>query len=222
MTPAGFWRRWAAWSLDWLLLSPLLMLLLRLPLARAWQHWQALNAQLDDWVYARIVAADGAFPSPLAMTFELMQDKTLAATLQLGVGRLYLALAQALALALAAAALYYIAFESSAWQATPGKRLARLRVQMLDGAKAGLARVALRHCAGALSWVALNLGHALAGWRADRRALHDLIAGMQVVADAPMPRWARVWLAAQFAGLAALLLFLVGRLAWLLWQLATL
>lgn len=222
MTPAGFWRRWAAWSLDWLLLSPLLALLLASPLARAWRHWLALNAQLDDWVYARIVAADGAFPSPLAMTFELMQDRALAATLQLGVGRLYLALAQALALALVLGAAYFIAFEASAWQATPGKRLLRLRVQMLDGARANPARVTVRHGSGALSWLALNLGHAIAGWRADRRALHDLIAGMQVVAEGEMPRWARAWLALQFGLLAALLLALLARLAWLLWQLATL
>ena len=26
-TPAGFWSRYAAWSLDWLILSPLLLLL---------------------------------------------------------------------------------------------------------------------------------------------------------------------------------------------------
>jgi hypothetical protein len=37
-----------------------------------------------------------------------------------------------------------------------------------------------------------------------------------------MPRWARAWLLAQGALLVALLLGLLARLAWLLWQLATL
>ena len=44
---------------------------------------------------------------------------------------------------------------------------------------------------GASSWLTLNLGHALAGFRRDHRALHDLVAGTQVLGRGPMPRWAR-------------------------------
>lgn len=220
MTPAGFWRRYAAWSLDWLLLAPLLVLLVWPLPTRAWRQLQSIQAVVDDWVYARVVAAEGGLPSPLAMSFELMQDQALAATLRRGVGQLYLLLAMALGLTVLVGALWFIAFEASAWQATPGKRLLRLRVQMLDGARAKPERVALRHFSGALSWLALNLGHAIVGWRADRRALHDLIAGMQVVADAPMPRWARAWLALQGAVLVGGLLFFVLQTIWQLWQIA--
>jgi hypothetical protein len=66
----------------------------------------------------------------------------------------------------------------------------------------------------------LNLGHAIAGWRADRRALHDLIAGTRVLAQAPMPAWARAWLWLQLLLLVGLLLGLFGWLGWQLLQIA--
>jgi hypothetical protein len=82
--------------------------------------------------------------------------------------------------------------------------------------------VVLRHAAGALSWLLLNLGHAIAGWRADHRALHDLLAGAQLRARGPLPRWARAFLLAQGGLLLGLLLALLAWLGWLLWSLATL
>ena len=67
-------------------------------------------------------------------------------------------------------------------------------------ARATLPRVAVRHVAGALSWLTLNLGHALAAVPPQKRALHDYIAGLHVVDDAagqPLPGWARTWLGLQ-------------------------
>jgi uncharacterized RDD family membrane protein YckC len=217
---AGFWRRYAAWSLDWLLLGPLLALLLSPLLARAWQQLLALDQMLQDWVYARIVAADGAFPSPVAMAYDLLADPALANATRAGSTQLLATLAQAGAILLAASTLYFVASEAGPWQATPGKRLLRLRVVGADGARVGIGRALARHLAGALSWMMLNLGHAIAGWRADRRALHDLVAGTRVLSQGPMPAWARAWLWLQLLLLAALLLGLLGWLGWQLLQLA--
>ncbi len=214
--PAGFWRRYAAWSLDWALLSPLLAFALAPMLARAWLQAAALNQLLQDWVAARVIAADGAFPSPVAMAFELLADPVLGGAAREASARLGASLWQLLAIVLGAGALYFIAGEASAWQGTPGKRLLGLRVHRLDGSRPGLLRVAARHVAGALSWLMLNLGHAIVAWREDHRALHDLLAGTQVLAHAPMPRWARAWLGLQGGALAALLL---GTLGWFGWQL---
>jgi len=216
LAPAGFWRRYAAWSLDWLLLGVVLAAPLAPLLARAWAQLLALNQILQDWVYARVVDAQGV-PSPLAMSHELLADPVLAASIGQGSAALVATLTAMALLLFGVSTLYFAGFEASAWQATPGKRLARLQVRAADGGPAGLARALLRHLAGAISWLLLNLGHAIAGWRRDRRALHDLIAGTQVLAQGPTPRWVRAWLIVQgglFTGV------LVGTVAWFCWQLA--
>ena len=215
-SPAGFWRRYAAWSLDWLLLGPLVAMLTLPLLARAWVQMQALDQLVEDWMYARMVAADGAFPSPVAMAFDLLADRALAGAAQAATSALVATLTQAFAILVALSTLYFVASEASPWQATPGKRLLRLRVTGADGGCIGVGRALARHLAAGLSWMLLNLGHAIAGWRADHRALHDLIAGTRVLSQAPMPAWARAWLWLQLLLLAGLLFGLLG---WLGWQL---
>ena len=104
------------------------------------------------------------------------------------------------------AAVYWIGFEASRWQATPGKRALHLRTRVLADSSLGWRRAALRHVAGALSWLTLNLGHALAAWTPQKRALHDFLAGTRVIIDdngsARLPVWAKAWLLLQ--ALAAL------------------
>ena len=210
LQPAGFWRRYAAWSLDWTLLAPLLALLLAPLCVRVWQQLLVLYHSLEQWTYARMLAAEGGLPSPLALSYELLADPVFAQSVRGGSERLLATLAQAALVAFGVSALYFVASEASPWQATPGKRLLRLRVQGAEGGAIGPLRALGRHLAGALSWALLNLGHAMAGWREDRRALHDLLAGTQVMARGEMPRWARAWLLLQAGLLAALLLGLLG------------
>lgn len=219
--PAGFWRRYLAWSLDWALLSPLMLWLLLPPLRAAFAAMQRLVAQVQDWMLDRMLAGDLA-GSPLALAQALLADLGQRQRLEAELAGLGAQLLQSGLLAAALAALYFIGFEASRWQATPGKRLLGLRVQASDGGRLGLARTGLRFFAGALSWLSLNLGHALAGWRGDGRALHDLIAGAQVRARGPMPRWARgvLWLQAGLLALAVLAV--LARLAWVFGQLAQL
>ena len=218
--PAGFWRRYAAWSLDWLLLGLPLAFALSPLLRRARAQFDAIDAALQEFVYQHLVAAGGALPSPVAMAMDLLGSETTGGPLHAQVLALQGTLGLVALLVLGVGALWFVGFEASPWQATPGKRLAGVRVDATDGARLPFARVLARHAAGALSWMLLNLGHALAGWRRDKRALHDLLAGTRVLALAPMPRWARAWLWLQFALLAALLLGLLGWLGWLAWQLS--
>lgn len=218
--PAGFWRRYLAYSLDWLLLALPLYLLVAAPLARAWAAWQALNATLQGWLLDKLLAAPGSLPAPLALARELLADAALQTEVGAAAGRINAALGQALALGVAAAALYFIGFESSPWAATPGKRVLGLWVADLSGQRPAWPRSCLRFAAGSLSWLSLNLGHAIAGWRRDGRALHDLIAGTQVLTRTPMPAWGRALLLGQLLLLAALFIGLFGRLLWLLAQLS--
>lgn len=206
-TPAGFWRRYAAWSLD--ALAPLAF---SVPLL--WSTGQRMLAQTDLHLsklqlrmFELADVAIGQGRDPLQAMAGWTHDPVLrAALLDLSRAWLHAALVAALVL-FALSAAWWIAFEASPWQATPGKRLFGLQVSRHDGGRPGPGRVALRFLAGIPSWCLLHLGHAMAGWRADQRALHDLLSGTRVVlapgAGAAMPPGARRWLWAQAIALLA-------------------
>jgi len=75
--------------------------------------------------------------------------------------------------------LYPIIFH---WQGgqTVGKMVMHVRVVTLEGGPLSLGQSALRQFASWLSALALGIGYLMAGLRADKRALHDLIAGTRV------------------------------------------
>ena len=220
--PAGFWRRYLAWSLDVLLLSPVLVMLAAPAIRESLAAAHRLMAALQSWMMDRVFSADGAITDPLALARQLLADPQQRALVSEQIDRMGSALVQACLLVAGIAALYFIGFEASRWQATPGKRLLGIVVQSEHGGRLGLARTALRFFAGSLSWLSLNLGHALAGWRKDGRALHDLLAGARVSAAGPMPAWARTLLWAQVGLLLLLSAGLMLQIFWMLGQLATL
>ena len=210
--PAGFWRRYVAYSVDAFVLAALALPLLWSPLQ------SVLTAVVDEAGHLRqrleellsqpaIMVGD-----PFSLALSWSADPALRAsiaTLADVLNQLLLIVAVVL---FGLAAVYFIASESSRWQASPGKRLLGLRVTDLAGQRLGPGRTALRFLSGILSWLTFNLGHALAAWTPDKRALHDYLAGARVERlpdfQATMPRWARAWL-----GLQALAF--VGLLAWL-------
>lgn len=72
--------------------------------------------------------------------------------------------------------LYWASFESSAWQATLGKRVFGLQVTDLPGRRVSFARASGRHF-GKLIFV----GFILAGFTAKKQALHDMMASCLVI-----------------------------------------
>jgi len=206
--PAPFWRRYAAYSLD--VLAPLAA---SVPLL--WNTGRRLVAATDlhlGRLQLRLLeladVAIGRGEDPLRALLGWPGDARLREAATELVAAWLRGAGIAAAVLFALAALWFIGFEASRWQATPGKRLAGLRVVADDGSRPGLARVAARFFGGLPSWLLLHLGHALAAWSRDRRALHDRLAGTRVVlvpdAGDAMPRWARAWLWAQGTALAAL------------------
>lgn len=199
--PAGFWRRYAAWSLDFTLIAALSTMLAWSRLLAGWLETAAALQRLSD-LLGRALADALLQGTPLATLAQgFLADPAIhaaAEAMQTGIAH---ALLPWLAWVVVLAAAYFIGFEASPWQATPGKRALHLRVVVADAdARATLPRVAVRHVAGALSWLTLNLGHALAVVPPQKRALHDHIAGLRVVDDAagqPFPGWARTWLGLQ-------------------------
>ena len=76
--------------------------------------------------------------------------------------------------------LYFTAFEASAWQATPGKRILKIYVTDADGRALTVSRAAIRNVARMISGLVL-VGYFIAGFTEKKQALHDIIAGCLVV-----------------------------------------
>jgi uncharacterized RDD family membrane protein YckC len=80
-----------------------------------------------------------------------------------------------------ARALYYTAFESSRWQASPGKRMLGLYVTDLRGQRLTLGRAAARAFGKLISESTFLIGFLMAAFTQRKQALHDLIAGCLVL-----------------------------------------
>ncbi|HEY4710966.1 MAG TPA: RDD family protein [Candidatus Acidoferrales bacterium] len=82
---------------------------------------------------------------------------------------------------LAAGWLYWALLESSAWQATLGKKILGLRVTDLEGRRISFARASGRYFGKLFSQLILLIGFLMAAFTARKQALHDMIAGCLVV-----------------------------------------
>jgi uncharacterized RDD family membrane protein YckC len=83
---------------------------------------------------------------------------------------------------IAAVWLYYALFESSTWQATPGKKVLGLFVTDLNGNRISFAHASGRFFAKLISGlIPFGIGYMMAGFTAKKQALHDLIAGCLVL-----------------------------------------
>jgi uncharacterized RDD family membrane protein YckC len=74
----------------------------------------------------------------------------------------------------------YFVFLHWARGQTLGKIAFHVRVVSQDGAPLSFGQAALRHLGSWVSAVLLGIGYLVAAFRADKRALHDLIAGTRV------------------------------------------
>ena len=203
---AGFWRRYAAWSLDAVPIAvPVLLFAwpgMRGDFAALRAAFEALSATMAS------LLADGLMSTqpPLLLAQRWLHEPALrdaVAALQSALGALLL---PPLAGFVAVALVYGVAFERSSWRATPGKRALGLVVVDDAGHRIKAGHALLRFCAGSLSWLTLNLGHALAALPPRYLALHDRVSGTRVVrtaANGRMPAWAKSWLLLQLCALLA-------------------
>ncbi|MCX7570736.1 RDD family protein [Tumebacillus sp. DT12] len=77
--------------------------------------------------------------------------------------------------------LYYALMESSAHQATLGKKVIGIRVTDLDGNRIGFGRATGRHFGKIISAILLLIGYIMAAFTEKKQALHDILAGTLVV-----------------------------------------
>lgn len=193
-SPAGFWKRYVAYFIDVMLLSVVLHVLMTPVL---------LFAGFDN---ATIEGLFGIGAGQQLVTAEQL-------LVNLGPFLLWLTIGSTIGYALLAG-VYFIWMEASPRQATFGKQLLGLKVTDRDGERPTTGQVVGRFVAATLSWLTLNLGHALAGWTRERRALHDYLAGTRVENADPdhiaMPAWGWAIVALNVVGMLGLAVFTVG------------
>ncbi len=76
--------------------------------------------------------------------------------------------------------IYEAVMESSSRQATVGKMIFGMRVTDMQGRRISFARATARHFSKIISSMILFLGYIMAGFTAQKQALHDMIAGTVV------------------------------------------
>ncbi len=136
------------------------------------------------WI--RFVAAviDGivvqAVVMPVAFIVGLVVGVAGAAMSAVGQGLHLTSIIIGTAFGLFASWIYEAAMESSSRQATLGKMLFGMKVTDLQGNRISFARATARHFSKYLSAMIMMLGYIMAGFTAQKRALHDMIAGTVV------------------------------------------
>jgi uncharacterized RDD family membrane protein YckC len=125
-------------------------------------------------------------------------------------------------------AFYYFAWqESSAAQATIGKRALGIKVTDGNGRRISFKHAAGRWFAASLSYLSMYIGYAMAGFTERKRALHDIVANTLVVdqyafTDTPerQQRQMSGCLVAFIVGMGVLALFVVGMIVFAVVMLA--
>ncbi|MCR9179262.1 MAG: RDD family protein [Erythrobacteraceae bacterium] len=76
---------------------------------------------------------------------------------------------------------YFVGFESSSWQATPGKRALGLIVTDAEGRRISPARALGRYFGKILSGLILLIGYIMIAFTERKQGLHDFLAGTLVI-----------------------------------------
>lgn len=199
-SPAGFWRRYAAYSLDFALLGGITTLLTWSRLDAGTIETSGAMSRLSALLNRTLADAVAQGGSSASTTSGLLTDPAILSAADAVQTAITNMLLPWLLMYAVLAAMYHIGFERSRWAGSPGKHALGLTVaNAADDTRPSLLQTGVRHVAGALSWLLLNLGHALAAVPPQKRALHDYVASAHVLSsdDKALPGWTRAWLALQ-------------------------
>ena len=151
MSYAGFWRRFAAYLIDAIVVSAVLgiiLVVLNLAGIPMFENVETVTQVEGMSASAEVTAT----PTTLAIVIIIVAEW-----------------------------LYFAGLESSARQATVGKMALGIRVTDLDGERIGFGRATCRLLAKIISALILYIGFIMAGFTARKQALHDMICGTLVV-----------------------------------------
>jgi uncharacterized RDD family membrane protein YckC len=134
------------------------------------------------WLRFVAIFIDGLILSPLAIVSVILQisiQHSQDDSTQVGLLTIFGLLYSLVALVIRW--LYFALMESSAWQATLGKKILGIQVTGLDGRRIGFGRATGRFFGKFISALILSIGFIMAGFTERKQALHDMIAGTLVV-----------------------------------------
>jgi len=134
------------------------------------------------WVRAVALIIDTIILAPLAWIFYLIQAAIVGANVA---NETYSALlieyVLYLIFSMLAYCIYFAAFESSKWQATPGKRLLSLKVTDLHAGRVSFLRACGRYLGKTISGLFFGIGYIMAGVTEKKQAFHDVLASTLVL-----------------------------------------
>jgi len=152
MSYAGFWKRFAAFLIDSLLIGAVVWIVMMIFGVGLFGGMSTIDPQQMDEEMAQTVAA--GVIGGIVMFFIIMS---------------------------AAQWLYFALMESSSRQATLGKMALGIIVTDLNGNPISFGRATGRYFGKILSGIILYIGYLMAGFTEKKQALHDMIAGCLVV-----------------------------------------
>jgi len=159
ITYATFWNRFAAYWIDYGIVA--LFLTGCVTIHALYEVMGALNENRDIW-QAGIDAFDVSVIFPF-LAESILDTAALTAAL------------------IIAETFYFTFFETSHWQATPGKRLLKIRVMDYEGRRLEFPQALGRNAGKLISNILFSLGHLMILITHRRQALHDRMAGTVMV-----------------------------------------
>jgi uncharacterized RDD family membrane protein YckC len=149
---AGFWRRFVAWVLDWLIIGAVFSIPMFIFGAGMWSESYTTRTT-HGWNYNTYSDHNGFAGGIMSLWM------------------IYFVVAW----------LYHAFMESSKQQGTLGKMALGLRVTDLDGRRINFGRATGRYFAKILSTLIFMIGYLMAAFTSKKQALHDFVAGTLVL-----------------------------------------
>ena len=158
---AGFWVRFAALTVDGLLLGVIQLVFIYLPFMAYLYNLGLFNVQDPELMQGAMMSL-----APIVIAVQ-------GATLLLYVG-------------------YFVVLTAGKHQGTYGKRSMGIYVRKRDGGRIWFGSSVVRFVGYIISWIPLGLGFLMAAFQKRKLALHDMIAGTEVVYGTPSGEAAEV------------------------------
>ncbi len=151
---AGFWKRVAAYVLDFIVLY------------------------IPNMLISKAMGGDAATETMKQAVLAAPGD---AHVMMAAYEQFYATMALAMVISAVLTWLYFAVLESSPWQATLGKLALGIRVTDLQGRRISFPRALGRYLAKFLSLLILGFGFLMVGWTRRKQGLHDMLASTLVL-----------------------------------------